>query len=95
MFDILPQPLKDFVDTIFNPPKAFLQQAVNYLNDISLIAGRGINLSNYLGFIAYLPPAWQSVINSFFSAVIFLAILWIIKVIMANYYSIKQAIKWW
>lgn len=95
MFDILPKALKDFIDSIFNPPIEILQSAADYLNNVSMIAGRGINLNNYLGFVNYLPPAFQTVVNSLLAAVVFLAILQIVKVIMSLYYSAKEGIKWW
>jgi hypothetical protein len=93
--ELLPAPLKTFIDTIFTPPITLLQHGVDYLNHVSLIAGQGINLGNYLGFVAFLPPVFQTVMNSLISSVIFLAMLQLIKTIAATYYNVKEGVKWW
>jgi hypothetical protein len=95
MFDILPKALRDFVDTIFNPPIEILNNAVTYLDRISMIAGKGINLNNYLSFMNYLPASFQMVVNSLLASVIFLAILQIVRAIVSLYFSIKEGVKWW
>lgn len=92
---ILPDPIKNFIDAIFKPAITFLDMVLDYLGSISLIAGKGINLSQYLSFFSYLPGSMQLVVQSIISAVMFLAILQLIKYIMRMYYSVKDAVKWW
>lgn len=94
-FDLLPAALKGFVDTIFGPPKTILQNGVNYLDEISMIAGKGISLNNYLGFVYYLPPSLQTVVNSLISSIILLSILLLIRTIASLYFNIKEGAKWW
>lgn len=93
--ELLPESLKNFVDTIFKPPIEFLQKVIEFLGELSIIAGKGININNYLGFVSYLPGSMQMVVNSLLSAVVFLAILRLIAAVMATYYNVKQGIKWW
>lgn len=69
--------------------------AIRYLNDVSLIAGYGINLNKYLVFMGYLPPSLQAVMNSLLSGVILLAILQLVKIIIRMYYAVKDGSKWW
>lgn len=92
---MLPQTVKNFIDAIFSPVTTFLQMITDYLGEISLIAGKGINLGQYLSFYSYLPQSMQLVLTSVISSVIFLAILQLIKAIMRMYYSAKDAVKWW
>ncbi|KGP85292.1 MULTISPECIES: hypothetical protein [unclassified Paenibacillus] len=91
----LPTPLRNFIDSIFNGPLTFLKLAIQYLNEVSLVAGRGISLQNYFGFISYLPTPFQAVVNSLLSGIILLAVLQLVKVIIRMYYAIKDGSKWW
>lgn len=93
--NMLPAPIKNFIDALFNPALTFLDMVLEYLGSISLIAGKGINLSQYLSFFSYLPDSMQAVIQSIISAVMFLAILQLIKYIMKMYYAVKDAVQWW
>jgi hypothetical protein len=94
-FDLIPIMVRNFFDSIFNPPTSFLQMGVDYLSKVSLIAGKGINLNNYFGFFSYLPGPIQGVLNSLISAIIFLAVLQLIKSILKMYFTLKNAVKWW
>jgi hypothetical protein len=93
--DILPGPVKNFIDAIFSPPVEFLSMVIGYLNQVSMIAGKGINLGQYLSFFNYLPSSLQVVVTAIVSSIIFLAILQIVKSIMRMYYAVKAAVKWW
>lgn len=94
-FDLIPNAVRNFIDSIFNPPIAFLHMGVDYLANVSLIAGKGISLNNYFGFFSYLPGPIQSVLNSLISAIIFLAIIQLVKSIVKMYFTAKDALKWW
>lgn len=95
MFDLIPAPVRNFFDSIFNPPIAFLQMGVDYLGQVSLIAGRGINLNNYFGFFSYLPASLQAVVNSLLAGIIFLAVLQLIKAIVRMFFAVKAALFNW
>jgi hypothetical protein len=92
---LLPAPMKNFVDSIFGPPITFLDMIIDLLNRVSLVAGKGISLSNYFGFFSYLPGPLVAVVNSLLAAVMFLAILQLIKAVMRMYGQVKEWIKWW
>jgi hypothetical protein len=94
-FDLIPGPVKNFFDSIFNPPTSFLQMGVDYLSNVALIAGKGISLNNYFGFFSYLPGSMQAVINSLIAAIIFLAVLQLIKAIVRMYFTVKAALFNW
>ncbi|SFT00472.1 hypothetical protein [Paenibacillus sp. 453mf] len=96
MYDyFLPQPIRNFIDSIFSPPLEFLNMAYRYLNEVSLVAGQGINLNKYFVFFGYLPSSMQAVINSLLAALILLSVLQLVKVIMRMYYAVKDGSKWW
>jgi large-conductance mechanosensitive channel len=94
-FDLIPGPVKNFFDSIFNPPISFLQMGVDYLSNVALIAGKGISLNNYFSFFSYLPSTMQAVVNSILAAIIFLAVLQLVKSILRMYFTAKDAVKWW
>lgn len=91
----LPGPLRNFIDSIFSPPLEFLKMAYQYLNNVSLIAGQGINLNKYFVFFGYLPGSMQAVINSLLASIILLSILQLVKMIMRMYFAVKDGSKWW
>lgn len=95
MFDLIPQPVKNMIDTLFNPPLTFLNMIIEYLDDLQLIAGKGINLNNFFGFFAYLPPAMQTVVNSIIASIIFLAILHLVRAIVRMFFTVKDALFRW
>lgn len=95
MTDLIPVRVKNFIDAIFEPPRAFLQMIVDTLNDISLVAAKGINLNNYFSFFAYLPQSFQQVIQAAIASVIFLTLIFVAKSAWNVYLNVKGSIKWW
>ena len=93
--DILPTPLKNFIDAIFSAPVEFLSMVISYLNQVSMIAGKGIDLGQYLSFFNYLPQSFQVVVAAIVSSIIFLSLLQLVKSTMRMYYAVKAAVKWW
>lgn len=93
--DILPSPVKNFIDSIFKPPIAFLDKIIELLGQVSMVAGKGINLNNYFVFFSYLPDPFIDVVNSLLASAIFLMLLRLIKVVMRSYGAVKAWIKWW
>lgn len=92
---LLPAPVRNFFDSIFAPPIRFLEMAHEYLGHVSMIAGHGINLNNYLGFFAYLPGPMQAVVNSIVAGILLLAVLQLVKAIIRMYFAVKDAVQWW
>lgn len=92
---MLPDGLKNFIDTIFKPPTEILEKIVELLGQVSMIAGKGINVGHYFVFFDHLPSSLQSVVNSLLASVIFLAVLILIRAIVRLYFGVKDGIKWW
>lgn len=92
---VLPAPVRNFIDSIFAPPIKFLHMAIDYLGNVQLVAGRGINLNHYFGFFNYLPGPMQTVVQSILAAILLLAILQLVKYILRMYFLVKDAVKWW
>lgn len=95
MDNLLPAPIKNFIDAIFNAPLSFLNLILDTINNVSLVAGTGINLNNYFSFFGYLPPEWKSVMTAIMGSITFLALLFIIKSTWNVYLKVKGSIKWW
>lgn len=95
MFDILPTPIRNFIDAIFAPPLTFLRLMRDMLNEAGTVVGKGINLNNYFGFFAYMPPEWQNVVKSALTSIVLLAILFIVRAVWDMYLKVKTSGKWW
>lgn len=95
MFDLIPAPIRNFVDAIFAPPLSFLNMMRDMLNHAGTVAGKGINLNNYFSFFAYLPAEWQNVVKSALASVVLLATLWLVRSAWEMYLKVKQSTKWW
>lgn len=95
MFDILPDPVRNFIDSIFAAPVAFLQLIIDTLDGVSLVAGRGINMNNYFGFFGYLPASWRAVVQSLLAMIVLLGMLWVIRAVWDMYMKVKSGVKWW
>lgn len=95
MFDILPAPIRNFFDTIFGPPTAFLELTFDMINKAGTVAGKGINLGNYFSFFGYLPQSWQNVVQSALASVVLLAILYLVRASWDMYLKVKGSSKWW
>lgn len=93
--NLVPVSVRNMIDAIFSPPLTFLQLMHDNLTRVGTVLGRGINLNNYFGFFAYLPPAWQSVVQSALASVTLLAILFIVRSLWDMYLKIKASSKWW
>ncbi len=91
----LPTPVRNMIDSIFEPPLAFLRMGIQYLSQVGDVAGRGISLNKYLAFFNYLPSSFQAVVNSLIASVVLLTILLIVKSIIRMYYAVKDGAQWW
>lgn len=95
MWDILPVPIRNMIDSIFNPPLAFLNLIKDLLDNAGTVAGKGINLNNYFSFFGYLPSEWQLVVKSALTSVVLLAILFLVRSAWDMYLRVKSSSQWW
>lgn len=95
MFDLIPQNVRNFIDALFAPVLSFLELLRDVLNDVSLVVGRGINLNNYFSFFNYMPPEWQTVIQSALASIVLLASLFIVRAVWDMYLKAKESGKFW
>jgi len=95
MFDILPQPIKNFIDTIFAAPLQWLQLMQQMINNASVTAGKGVDLSNYFSFFGYMPTAWQVCVSSAITSAVLLTVLMLVKAGWNMYLNVKASGKWW
>lgn len=95
MWDILPVPIRNFIDSIFLPLTQFLEIMRDLLTSASLTAGKGINLNNYFSFFAYLPAEWQNVVKSALTSIVLLATLWLVRSVWDMYLRVKESGKLW
>lgn len=95
MFNLVPQPVKNFIDTIFNFPLEWLISMRTMLNNASLSVGYGIDLNQYFAWFAYLPDAFQTLITSLIASFVLLIVLYLVKVGWNMYLNIKNSVKWW
>lgn len=84
-----------FIDNFMNPPINFLQLIINYINNAALVAGNGINLSDYVSWIGLLGDSWVKVLNSILASFTLILTLFVGQKIYKLYLSFKAGIKWW
>lgn len=86
---------KRIVDTILGPVIEILTAARNHLEDVSLVAARGLNLDYYLGPVSGLGWQWRTLVFSVCaSAALVLSIL-VARKIYSLYLGLKEGVKWW
>lgn len=87
--------IKSFIDKIFQPPIAFLDMAIEKLQEVSLVAAQGLNIGQYFAVFGDLPGPWQAAVSSILISTVFLGSLLIFRSIMRIYYAAKEGVKWW
>lgn len=95
MFDLVPLPVRNLIDSIFGAPIGWLQLMQTMLGNAGQVSGKGINLNNYFGFFAYLPPEWQLVVKSLLGSAVLLTVLFLVKAAWDMYLRVKESGKWW
>lgn len=95
MNDLVPQSVRNFLDSIFAAPEAFVRQMKAMLSNAGTVSSHGINLSNYFSFFAYLPAEWQMLIHQILSGITLLAILFLVRSLWDMYLRYKASGKWW
>ncbi|GAA0471889.1 hypothetical protein [Alkalibacillus silvisoli] len=87
--------IRDFVDTIFEPPLTFLDLAINNLQNVSMITAQGIDLSNYTMVFRDMPSEWQMAVQSLLIAVVMIGTLLLFRLVFRTYFAVKDGVKWW
>lgn len=95
MFELIPAPIRNFVDAIFAPPTTILMLIRDRLDAAALPLGRGITIGNYFTFFGYLPNEWRILVSSILASITLLATLWLGRALWDLYLRVKQSTKWW
>lgn len=86
---------KAIVDSFLGPVQTILQSTINRLDQVALVAGRGLNLDYYLGPIMYLGSGWKALIGSVVASAFLLLIVLTSRKGYGLYLSLKEGVKWW
>lgn len=84
-----------FIDSIMQPPIAFLDLAIQKLQDVQLVTSQGLNIGKYFSIFGDLPSSWQLVVSSILLSTGLLGGLLVFRSVMRMYYSVKEGVKWW
>ena len=87
--------LKQFIDTILQPPISFLDLAIERLQGVQLVTAQGLDIGQYFRVFGDLPTEWQMVVTSLLASTVLLGTLLIVRSIMRLYFSVKDGVKWW
>jgi len=87
--------LKQFIDTILQPPISFLDLAIERLQGVQLVTAQGLNIGQYFKVFGDLPSEWQMVVTSLLASTVLLGTLLMVRSIMRLYFSVKDGVKWW
>lgn len=87
--------IRNFINTVFEPPIAFLDLAIEKIQGIRLVTAQGINIGQYFNVFGDLPTAWQLVVTSILASSVLLGTLLIFRSLMRLYFSVKEGVKWW
>ncbi|SEO80247.1 hypothetical protein SAMN04488134_11352 [Amphibacillus marinus] len=94
MFNVY-ETIRQFIDSIFQPPISFLDLAIERLQSVRLVMAQGINLGQYFSVFGDLPSEWQMVITSALASTVLLGTLLTFRSTMRLYYAIKEGVHWW
>ena len=87
--------LKQFIDTILQPPISFLDLAIERLQGVQLVTAQGLDIGQYFRVFGDLPTEWQMVVTSLLASTVLLGTLLMVRSIMRLYFSVKDGVKWW
>lgn len=87
--------LISIIDSFLGPIQTILTNARDHLNNISLVAGRGLNLDYYLGPISMLGPGWSMLIGSIISSSFLILVVLMARKGYGLYLALKEGVKWW
>ncbi|MEL7656937.1 MAG: hypothetical protein AAGU75_13645 [Bacillota bacterium] len=86
---------KSIVDSFLGPVQTILQSAINRLDQVSLVAARGLNMDYYLGPIMYMGAGWKALIGSVVASAFLLLVVLVSRKGYGLYLSLKEGVKWW
>jgi len=86
---------KAIVDTFIGPVQQILSSTISRLDQVSLVAARGLNLDYYLGPIMMLGSGWKALICSVISSAFLLLITLTARKGYSLYLALKAGVKWW
>lgn len=87
--------MKAVIDAVLQPVADLLTRVATWLEQASLIAERGLDLRYYVGYVAWLPPAWLALVKQ---AALAAALVGTVAVAMAGwrlYLRVKASVQWW
>lgn len=87
--------LQEIADMAFGPLVSLLSNVVAWLSSVSLVAARGIDVARYMGYIAWLGPAWLAVVRDALLAVVLVTCVMVARTAWSVYLQAKQGVKWW
>lgn len=86
--------MKALIDTVFNPILGWLSSIADLLSDMSVPASRGLDLSNYIGFLAYFGK-WSTVFTTLILFLFIYSVTYVLVAQLGLLQRFKDLIKWW
>lgn len=83
------------IDSVFDPAIQILTAARDKLDNIALVAARGLNLDYFLGPISMLGWQWRTLIVSVVASAFLLLTVLVVRKLYALYLALKEGVKWW
>lgn len=83
------------IDSVFDPAIQILTAARDKLDNIALVAARGLNLDYFLGPISMLGWQWRTLIVSVVASAFLLLTVLVVRKLYALYLTLKDGVKWW
>ncbi|WP_018211188.1 hypothetical protein [Desulfitobacterium hafniense] len=83
------------VDSFLGPVQTILQSTISRLDQVSLVAARGLNMDYYHGPIMYMGAGWKALIGSVVASAFLLLIVLVSRKGYGLYLSLKEGVKWW
>lgn len=87
--------LISIIDSFLGPVQTILSDTVNRLDNIALVAGRGLNMDYFLGPIMLLGSGWQMLMSAIVSSAFLLLVILVARKGYGLYLSLKEGVKWW
>ncbi|WP_017473319.1 hypothetical protein [Amphibacillus jilinensis] len=87
--------IKNFIDSIFQPPISFLDLAIERLQSVRMVIAQGLDIGQYFRVFGDLPTEWQMVVTSILASTVLLGTLLTFRSVMRMYYAIKEGVHWW
>lgn len=82
-------------DALLGPVHALLDKVIAWLEQVNLVAQRGLNLGYYLGYVAWLPAPWLSLVKQVALCALLVGIVIAVRAVWSLYLRLKSSVKWW